>query len=172
MKLSATKACLERGSALIIGYGNPLRGDDAVGFVVADRLITAPLPPQLMVIRAHQLTPEMAEPLSRVSLAIFVDAACDWGPGRVRCVAVEPEHVRLKSLCHHLTPQRLLDYAKVLYGRAPEAWVITVGGEVWGYCDGLSPGVARAVPRVLHQIDLLMAARLPIAKVGVRAQGA
>jgi hydrogenase maturation protease len=163
MKCNAIEPRESPGSVLVIGYGNPLRGDDALGFVVADKLIKA-RPQGMGVIRTYQLTPEIAEPLSRVSLAIFVHATCDWTPARVRCQPIAPEKARLTSLCHHLNPQLLLGYAQSLYGRAPEAWSVTVGGEVWGYCDGLFDPALSAVPKVLHQIDLLIAARIPPSK--------
>jgi len=163
MKSNAIDSRESPGSVLVIGYGNPLRGDDALGCVVADQLIKA-RPRGVGVILTHQLTPEIADPLSRAALAIFVDAACDWTPGRVRCRSVAPQKARLTSLCHHLNPQLLLGYARSLYGHAPEAWCVTVGGEVWGYCDQLSDPVLAAVPKVLHQIDLLIAARIPSSK--------
>lgn len=59
---------------LIIGYGNPLRGDDGLGWHVAQRL-AAVLPQHRARIEVcHQLTPELAEPISRADLVIFIDA--------------------------------------------------------------------------------------------------
>jgi hydrogenase maturation protease len=48
---------------LIIGYGNPLREDDGVGWQVADQLLKNS-EGSIKVLTAHQLTPELAEPIS------------------------------------------------------------------------------------------------------------
>src|SRR5690242_12833541 len=70
---------------LVIGYGNPLRGDDGVGWHAAEALAKSlqdeeRVPAErVMVLACHQLTLELAEPLSRVERVIFIDA-CDGPP--------------------------------------------------------------------------------------------
>ena len=60
---------------LIIGYGNPLRGDDGVGWEVASRL-AATIPEEAAhIMTVHQLTPELAESVSEAELVIFIDAS-------------------------------------------------------------------------------------------------
>ena len=151
MRSSANKSAK---SVLVIGYGNPLRGDDGLGCVVADALLDRQ---DMQVVCTHQLTPEIAEPLSRASLAIFVDATVDGVAGRIRCEVAEPSAESMNALGHHLSPERLLGYAKSLYGKAPRrAWTLSVAGKAWGYREGLSDVVQRAVPKVLHEIDRLI----------------
>src|ERR1035438_8523471 len=58
---------------LILAYGNPLRGDDAFGWRVAERLLELPPDPSVEILRLHQLTPELMDPLSRADLALFID---------------------------------------------------------------------------------------------------
>ena len=60
---------------LVIGYGNPLRGDDGIGRVIAEHIAETLRPEAIDVVVAHQLTPELTEPISRSGLVIFVDAA-------------------------------------------------------------------------------------------------
>src|SRR5690349_11507086 len=68
-------ACLPFSvSTLVIGYGNDLRGDDAVGQRVA-MAVARWRRPGVMAIAAHQLTPELATWLVRAKFAIFVDAS-------------------------------------------------------------------------------------------------
>ena len=50
---------------LVIGWGNPLRGDDAFGFLAAERLI--PLLPEAEVLAVHQLTPELMDSVRQAS---------------------------------------------------------------------------------------------------------
>jgi hydrogenase maturation protease len=70
-------------STLVIGYGNPLRRDDGFGYQVARRLAELLPADRADVIACHQLTPELAEPISRSELVIFVDARQGAEPGRV-----------------------------------------------------------------------------------------
>ncbi len=45
---------------LVIAYGNRLRGDDAVGWVVADALRDDVRMESVDVVAVHQLTPDLA----------------------------------------------------------------------------------------------------------------
>ena len=58
---------------LVIGYGNDLRSDDAVGQKVANAIAAWKLP-QVTSLCVHQLTPELASFLATAELAIFIDA--------------------------------------------------------------------------------------------------
>ena len=148
---------------LVIGYGNPLRGDDGLGRVIAERVAETARPDAIDVIVAHQLTPELAEPISRARLVIFVDAATDVPAGRVKVapmVVTADDAAAPGCFAHHCGPGQLLAAARRLYGREPEAWSLVVGGQRWDYAVGLSPAVERGVPRLLRYIEMLIAARL------------
>ena len=105
-------------------------------------------------------SPELAEPIGRADLVIFVDAAVDLPSGRTKVGVVLPSAPEAQSMAHDFGPGQLLAVAQRLYGRQPEAWSMSVGGEFWGYREGLSPQLDRIVPRLLHQIELLIAARV------------
>ena len=60
-------------TVLVIGYGNDLRSDDAVGKRVAEAVATWKLP-SVQALAVHQLTPELTVKLTDVDRAIFVDA--------------------------------------------------------------------------------------------------
>src|SRR5262245_1795360 len=62
-----------RWSVVVIGYGNDLRGDDAVGLRAAQAVAAWDMP-GVCGLAVHQLTPELAEILAGAALAIFVDA--------------------------------------------------------------------------------------------------
>lgn len=66
---------------LIVGYGNPLRRDDGVGWYAAQRLSHELSGEQAEVIACHQLMPELAERISQTDLVIFIDAAVGTSPG-------------------------------------------------------------------------------------------
>ncbi|HEU5101426.1 MAG TPA: hypothetical protein VFU22_20525, partial [Roseiflexaceae bacterium] len=70
---SAVSLVLGPRSIVVIGYGNELRGDDAIGMIVAEQVASRGWP-NVCAIATRQLLPELAEDLARVGLAIFVDA--------------------------------------------------------------------------------------------------
>lgn len=129
---------MDNVGTLLIGYGNPLRGDDGVGWVVADALqdwtgVTA--------VSTHQLLPELADQIACAEKVVFVDATVEGVPGEIRITAVSPQ-TNGSASTHQMSPGILLSYAAELYGRCPPAYLITVTGQDFGYTETLSPLVA------------------------------
>lgn len=137
---------------LIIGYGNPLRGDDGVGWHAAERLARTLPNRDVLIQTSHQLTPEMADLISQASLVIFLDAACDQGPGEVALRRVQPDPSPSELFSHQLTPEALLALANKLYGNCPEAVLLTVGAASLECGETLSPAVESALPALLEQV--------------------
>ena len=131
---------------LLIALGNPLRGDDGAGPYVAQRLR---VDEHVQVITTHQLTPELADTISRAGYVIFVDAHGGLPPGQI---AIEPVQARDTALLHQLDPGTLLSLARELYGRAPEAVIVGIGGESYDLGEGLSPGAKRAARESLRAL--------------------
>lgn len=136
---------------LIIGYGNPLRGDDAVGFVAAERLRESITDPEVEILALHQLTPELMEPLSRAGRAIFLDAAAGGEPGTIRKRTIEPA-AEGSGFTHQSTPGALLAGAMALFGHAPEAMLYSIPGGDFAFGEVLTPCVQRALEEVLAEI--------------------
>jgi hydrogenase maturation protease len=113
---------------LIIGYGNPLRGDDGFGYHAAERLRDLIQEPEIEILALHQLTPELMDPLSRADSAIFIDACIGGIPGEIQERTLDPNLPASARFTHHLTPEMLLAGAASLYGRAPESVLITCTG--------------------------------------------
>ena len=70
---------------LVIGWGNPARGDDGLAWHALKHLTAGPLGEHVAVILRHQLTPELAERVLQAQRVIFVDASAQDPPGRIRC---------------------------------------------------------------------------------------
>jgi len=124
---------------LIIGYGNPLRGDDAVGYLAAQRLDGFAL---------HQLTPELMEPISRAAAVIFIDAKTGGKPGAIEERTLNPLTASA-AFTHHVTPKAPLAGARKLYGRCPPATLITISGSDFEIGRPLSAPVRRALETLL-----------------------
>lgn len=141
-------------AVLVIAWGNPLREDDGVAWRVLEGLrALQPRPwlPALRLRHAHQLTPEMAECISRAAGVVFVDARRDGAPGEIRCETVAPA-AGSNPLAHSVSPLTLLLYAESLYGHAPRAVVVSIAGERFGLGESLSPAVKRAVKWAVRAI--------------------
>jgi hydrogenase maturation protease len=140
---------------LVIGIGNPLRSDDGLGWAVAEQLV-AQIDANLQVLKVHQLTPELAEAISEMDLAIFVDAGAHGTPGTLTCEPVSVSDADLR-FSHDVTPATLIQLAKTLYRKAPMAYLVCVAGKSFEHGESLSPEIAEAIPQVLATIQELMA---------------
>jgi hydrogenase maturation protease len=159
---------LEKGplvkKALLIGYGNPDREDDGVAWHILRALtiklgLAAPesyedeFPESALIDFAFylQLTPEMAEDLSGYESVCFVDAHTGNIPEPVRLVDVESEFQR-SPFTHHLTPQSLLSMCGTIYGKKPEAALLSVLGHRFLFSRQLSEETAQLVPQAVELI--------------------
>ena len=141
---------------LIVGYGNPLRGDDGVGREVARRLASEHDDPDVEILTELQLKPELAELMSRAQIAIFIDARADGQPGEVRIEEVFPSEPERTST-HQFAPPMLLMTAQILYSRIPRTFLVSIGGQNFELSEGLSEPVEGAIPEVLATVRRLAA---------------
>lgn len=135
---------------LIIGLGNPLRGDDSAGQRAAEMTYHCIAPDSADVRLCHQLTPELSEPLARASLAIFIDARDGGEPGQI-CVQPLDSGGETRHT-HFMTPGALLLLSRALYGHAPRAWLVTVSAAQFDLGAPLSPEVEQALPELVERV--------------------
>jgi hydrogenase maturation protease len=120
---------------LVIGYGNTLRRDDGVGPRVAARVEELRLP-GVLTMACPQLTPELADPVSQAAAVVFVDASVEQrGPVRLR--RLDPSDSS-QILAHAADPRILLALARDAFGRAPQAWMLTIPAKELGFGERLS----------------------------------
>ena len=143
-------------TVLIIGYGSSLRGDDNIGCHVAQMLEQQYRDdPDVRVIGAHQLTPEMAEDVAGSEFVLFLDAAVGTDAGNIKQTTVTPRPGPL-SFGHHMDPALLLAAAMDLYGSVPRAQLLTIVGAAFELGDGLSPVVVRQLPELFEQAHAIV----------------
>jgi len=136
---------------LILGYGNTLRGDDALGIHAAHALHDFYCNDGgIRVLATSQLTLDLAEDISQAQRIIFIDAEAAGSPGHIHREEVLPADEKVR-FTHHWTPRTLLMLSKQLYGRAPAAVSLTmaVGSSEVGV--GLSQPVQRNLPELLER---------------------
>lgn len=147
---------------LVIGYGNPLRGDDGVGCIVAEEIAKRISGPEskVEVVACHQLNPELAEAVAGTRAVIFVDASVDVKPGHVRVSAVTPDRFSPAAFTHTLKPSALLATASELFGQAPPAKAVVIGAASFDVGMQLTPEVRAAVATAMRAVEREIAAYL------------
>jgi hydrogenase maturation protease len=156
---------------LLIGYGNPDREDDGVAWHIL-RALTIKLgllPPasyedefpesaQIDFAFYLQLTPEMAEDVSAYQYVCFIDAHTGNIPQPVRLIDVESEFQN-SPFTHHLTPQSLISMCETIYGKKPDAVLLSVLGHRFLFTRELSQQTTELVPQAVDLIWDWMNAR-------------
>ncbi|MET0909676.1 MAG: hydrogenase maturation protease [Ilumatobacteraceae bacterium] len=136
---------------LVVGYGNTLRGDDAVGPRVAEVLASDQLLPGATIVVCHQLAPELADEIVAARLVVLIDARQHGDrPGDVRIEQVVGSCRPLGS--HAVDVSAVVDLAERVYGNAPPVVVVSVSAERFDLGAGLSSAVASALPRVVDAV--------------------
>jgi hydrogenase maturation protease len=147
-----------RLTTVVIGYGNELRGDDAVGAQVARAVATWELP-DVEAFAVHQLTPELADRLAEVEHVIFVDACDPVGDAELYVQPIGP--LPQRSIDAHVgDPHMLLTLTSLLYGRSPQAWLVTIPATDFRIGAQLSAATSCGMIRTLRYLrDLIPSLR-------------
>ena len=141
---------------LIIGYGNILRGDDGVGVTAAENLReTVQDNSHVTILTCQQLTPELANEMSKFDRVIMIDAARGDRPGEITVKRVEAEGT-LTTFTHELQPSTLLACSRELYGSSPETYLVTVTGATFDFSDKLSDTTSKIMKDLIIRVrDLI-----------------
>lgn len=140
---------------LVVGYGNPLRCDDGLGWQVAVEFFRANRSPEVEILPCHQLTPELAHAVSRCDTVLFIDSTRQGTPGEFRCEEVCPQSGSI-PLTHDLSPAALLDMSSELFGACPRAYLLTICGESFEPGESLSPCVCARVRELKMRLQGLI----------------
>lgn len=122
-------------SILIIGIGNPSRGDDALGPMLIERLEALNLP-NVELLTDFQLQVEFALDLQGRQQVIFIDASLNAKPPFEFTPVQAVEDHSYSS--HALSPGAVLHAYQQLYGPPPPAFVLAIRGEAFELGEGLS----------------------------------
>jgi hydrogenase maturation protease len=137
-------------TTLVIGYGNDLRGDDAIGQQVAKAIKYCYLS-SVQSIAVHQLTPDLAAFLANVKLGIFVDACMNSQSNQVQVQLLLPSDLNIINT-HISDPSSLLAFSQILYGYSPPAWLISVPGVNFEISDRISPTAEKGIVIAIFKI--------------------
>ncbi len=138
----------------MVGYGNDLRGDDAAGPGVVSAVAALALE-NVSTRVVHQLTPELAEEISRVRAVIFADAAVDSTRVEVRALGADGSAASTFE-AHRSDPQKLVALSQTLFGRRPPAWLVTVPAHQLEVGAPMSAATAAGVQTAVREIQDLI----------------
>ena len=138
-------------SILLIGYGNPARGDDGLGPALAEAVrerISACVG-SLTVETAYQLSPEDAVTVAEHDVVIFVDAVKGDGPP-FRFHRIEPRWESDFST-HSVAPETVLAFAHEVFGSTTRGYVLGIRGSSFEPFDEcLTPDAAASLESALE----------------------
>jgi hydrogenase maturation protease len=136
---------------VVIGYGNPLRGDDGVGWRVAEA-VAERWGERVTVLMGQQPVPEWAAALAEADVAFFIDASLHVGDGlHVRRLRPLTDAPGLGA--HAFGPRDLLQLSQAVYGSAPVTYLLPLPTESLDFGEGLSPRTTRAAERAVRLLD-------------------
>lgn len=132
---------------LLIGYGNPARGDDGLGPMFVERIIGLRLD-GITCLTDYQLTVDHARLVADSHSVVFADAVDGVGVPFSFAPLVLGNFGGLMS--HSLTPEGVLALAHSLYDRAGEVHVLGIAGYDFDEVrEGLSPGALENLERAV-----------------------
>ena len=142
---------------LIIGYGNPLRGDDALGpqvaAVLAERFGDDPC---VTVQTVHQLTLDLAETLANFSLIILIDAREAEPVGEIFIQKIQPSQELPQPFSHYLDPAELLGVCQILYDALPEMILTGINATNFEVGAPISAAVQASMPKLVDEIEAIL----------------
>lgn len=137
--MSATKH--NQPQILIIGIGNIGRGDDGLGWKMADHVSELELK-NVSVEYRYQLQVEDAHLISEFPIVVFVDASRQTLPGGYSWqTCSRADHYFYSS--HLQSPETVLYLAETLYNKSPESYILAIEGENWDLGEMLSEKAAQ-----------------------------
>ncbi len=125
---------------LVLGYGNPGRGDDGLAVRLVETLLDG-APEGVDVEVAFQPGIEHAAAVAEHDWVLFVDAAAEGrAPCEVRMVEAQP-HAAFST--HVVDLGSILTIAEKSFGSRTPTWLLAVRGYDFGMTEELSEGASR-----------------------------
>ena len=139
---------------LLIGYGNPARGDDGIGPSVAEEVESWQLP-QVTVESAYQLTVEDAAAAAEHDVVLFVDASV--AASEPFCFQQVDPNGAASFSTHSVEPGAVMALARELFGACAAGFVLGIRGYHFGeFHEGLSDHAARNLAAALEFLEPLL----------------
>jgi hydrogenase maturation protease len=120
---------------LVFGWGNPSRGDDALGPLFVERIEALGLP-DVECLTDFQLQVEHALDLKGRARVLFVDASVDTAT--FSATRIEPRR-DTSFTTHAISPQSVMQtYLEIEGSEPPPCWLLAIGGRSFELGESLS----------------------------------
>ena len=150
---------------LIIGIGNPGRGDDGLGPALVARLagagagelaegVVVEIPGGPSAVWKYQLNIEDANLIKDFDVVVFSDASTE-GAAPVSLAEIAPA-AAIVFTTHEMSPSAVLALGEELYGRTPRGYLLAMRGYSWELADGLSAAAAENIETALGRFREFM----------------
>jgi hydrogenase maturation protease len=142
---------------VVLGWGNPSRGDDALGpeFLARAEPLAQYAPCDALFVTDFQLQPEHSSDLLGRDLALFVDASTT-APAPFLFCAVAPTRDRTFT-SHAMSPGALLTAcADAFSSPLPAGFLLAIRGDRFELGDGISPAARANLGRAVAFFETLL----------------
>ena len=153
---------------LVIGYGNPERGDDAAALHVVNRQRARLGQPPISeddgglgdlgrdtAVFVPQLVPELAVDAAAYESIVLVDAHVTAEHRPVVYLRLQPEY-QLPVLSHQLSPAMFAWLVHIANGRNRAAFLVSLRGHCFDLQRGLSPETAALIDSAAEKVVELL----------------
>ncbi|MEW6263818.1 MAG: hydrogenase maturation protease [Thermodesulfobacteriota bacterium] len=138
---------------LVVGYGNTQRRDDGLGPAVVTG-VESRLKDQagVRLITRPQLDLDLIEDLKEAQTIILLDATVESLEGGRRWERVIPDVSDVSYMTHSISPEFLLGVLESVHRRRPDAWLVSIQGDDFGFGEELTPAAASRARRVMTEL--------------------
>ena len=147
---------LHRGKIVILGIGNPLKGDDGAGVRVVEALHRLPFPPVVECLDGGTGGPTLMVHFEGAAALIVVDCAnLGEPPGAVRAFSLDEaadDQGQPRFSLHEAGLLPMLTLARQAGTPPPVVRIVAVQSHRFDLGDELSPAVGAAVPRAVELV--------------------
>jgi hydrogenase maturation protease len=144
-----------RHDALVVGIGNPDRGDDRAGLAVADRL-SGPLPAGVAVVRESGEATALLARLRSADAVYLVDACASGAPAgtvqRFDATAAPLPQALFGVSTHGFGLAEAVELARTLGELPPTCIIYAIEGGAFDLGAPMSPAVVSAVAEVAERL--------------------
>lgn len=143
---------------VVIGLGNPLASDDALGLEAIKRLGASELPAEVELIEGGTVGIGLIDLVAGAERAVLIDAALSGGkPGTIHRYRFEdlPAEPVFQLSAHGFGPVEAIRLGQMVRPEEMPGEIVLYGveaGETESFRVGLSEAVTRALPELVEQI--------------------
>ena len=138
---------------LILGIGNPGRGDDGLGPKLVEQLENEGLKTADFGFR-YQLNVEDALTVKDYEIVVFADS-CPAGERPATLTEIGPSKTMSFST-HEMAPDSILALCQELYGRRPQAYILAIRGYDWDIREALSDAADKNLARAIDLLKIFL----------------